>query len=277
MFYEEKAKRSLAARSELIAIYDEMHATLKLQASTLFKLRKDAVVLLNSIESSLKSIANIPISFDKHLTDISTSKRNFNETLLNINVHTTAVQNAELFNSIAKASSPLIKECAPDIAMWVTTFGKASTGKAISELSGIARTNAQLAILGGGAKRIGGKGIEGGKAFLAIVGPLAEVSILGISTATIVFIRCRENIQLSKRADGEAENIRHATSQLVSSIKKIKLLIMQTKEQLDTCTQLLAYVTEHPEFSASSHENSQNLEHLVNSSQKLATLINQTV
>ena len=276
MFYEEKAKKSIAARSELIAIYDEMHATLKLQASTLFKLRKDAVALLDSIESSLKGIANIPISFDKHHIDISTSKRNFNETLLNTNIHTTAIQNAELINSIAKASSPLIRECAPDIALWATTFGKASTGKAISELSGIARTNAQLAILGGGAKRIGGKGIEGGKAFLAIVGPLAEVSILGISTAAIIFVRCSENIQLSKKADTESENIRHATSQLVNSIKKIKLLIVETSELLDSCTQLQDRVAELSTHSFSD-ENGKYIEHLINNSQKLAILVNQTI
>jgi hypothetical protein len=53
-----------------------------------------------------------------------------------------------------------------------TTFGVASTGTAISALSGAAATNAALAWLGGGALAAGGGGMVAGKALLALAGPI---------------------------------------------------------------------------------------------------------
>ena len=62
---------------------------------------------------------------------------------------------------------------APTAAMWVaTTFGTASTGTAISTLSGAAASNAALAWLGGGALAAGGGGTAAGGALLALAGPI---------------------------------------------------------------------------------------------------------
>ena len=71
----------------------------------------------------------------------------------------------------------------PWAAMGVaTSFGTASTGTAISLLSGAAAKNAALAWLGGGAIAAGGGGMAAGNAFLALAGPvgwgLAAVSLL---------------------------------------------------------------------------------------------------
>lgn len=61
----------------------------------------------------------------------------------------------------------------PTAAMGVaTTFGVASTGTAISSLSGAAATNAALAWLGGGAVAAGGGGMAAGETFLALAGPV---------------------------------------------------------------------------------------------------------
>ena len=61
----------------------------------------------------------------------------------------------------------------PTAAMGIaTTFGVASTGTAISALSGAAATNAALAWLGGGALAAGGGGMAAGNAFLALAGPV---------------------------------------------------------------------------------------------------------
>ena len=61
----------------------------------------------------------------------------------------------------------------PNVAMGVaTTFGVASTGTAISALSGAAATNAALAWIGGGALAVGGGGMAAGEAFLALAGPV---------------------------------------------------------------------------------------------------------
>ena len=59
------------------------------------------------------------------------------------------------------------------------TFGTASTGAAISTLSGVAATNAALAALGGGSLAAGGAGIAGGTALLAGIAA-APIAILGV-------------------------------------------------------------------------------------------------
>lgn len=69
----------------------------------------------------------------------------------------------------------------PTAAMGIaTTFGAASTGTAISALSGAAFTNAALAWLGGGALATGGGGMAAGSAFLALAGPVGW-TIAGVS------------------------------------------------------------------------------------------------
>lgn len=69
----------------------------------------------------------------------------------------------------------------PTVAMGVaTTFGVASTGTAISALSGAAATNAALAWLGGGALSIGGGGMAAGNVLLAMAGPIGW-TIAGVS------------------------------------------------------------------------------------------------
>lgn len=69
----------------------------------------------------------------------------------------------------------------PSVAMGiVTTFGYASTGAAISGLSGAAATNAALAVLGGGTLATGGGGMAAGSALLALAGPVGW-TIFGLS------------------------------------------------------------------------------------------------
>lgn len=72
----------------------------------------------------------------------------------------------------------------PTAAMGVaTTFGVASTGTAISTLSGAAATNAALAWLGGGAIAAGGGGMAAGETLLALAGPVGW-AIAGVALLT---------------------------------------------------------------------------------------------
>lgn len=73
----------------------------------------------------------------------------------------------------------------PTAAMGIaTTFGVASTGTAISSLSGAAATNAALAWIGGGTLAAGGGGMAAGNALLALAGPVGW-AIAGVALCTI--------------------------------------------------------------------------------------------
>ena len=83
----------------------------------------------------------------------------------------------------------------PTAAMGVaTTFGVASTGTAISALSGAAATNAALAWLGGGALAAGGGGMAAGSAFLALAGPVGwTIAGISILASGLMFIKTKND------------------------------------------------------------------------------------
>ena len=83
--------------------------------------------------------------------------------------------------------------------MWVaTTFGTASTGTAISSLSGAVATKAALAWLGGGALSAGGAGIAGGQALLALAGPIGW-GIAGTSVGLSAIFQGHKNKELAEK------------------------------------------------------------------------------
>lgn len=79
----------------------------------------------------------------------------------------------------------------PTAAMGVaTTFGVASTGTAISSLSGAAATNAALAWLGGGTLAAGGGGMAAGELLLALSGPVGwAIAGTAISASVALYLR----------------------------------------------------------------------------------------
>lgn len=77
---------------------------------------------------------------------------------------------------VAAGTGVAVAAMGPTVAMGLaTTVGVASTGTAISALSGAAATNAALAWLGGGALAAGGGGMVAGHAFLALLGPIGWI------------------------------------------------------------------------------------------------------
>ena len=78
-----------------------------------------------------------------------------------------------IYNDFESAKNAEIGGGAAGGALGVaTTFGVASTGTAISSLSGAAATNAALAWLGGGTLAAGGGGIAAGQLLLTLAGPV---------------------------------------------------------------------------------------------------------
>lgn len=83
------------------------------------------------------------------------------------------------------------------------TFATASTGTAISTLSGVAATNATLAFFGGGSLAAGGMGVAGGSAVLGgvIAGP--AIMIMGI----ILNAQTGKNLENAKAYSAQADAV----------------------------------------------------------------------
>lgn len=123
---------------------------------------------------------------------------------------------------VGVAGGMAVASIAPNVAIWVaTTFGTASTGTAISALSGAAATNATLAWLGGSG------GMASGSAFLAIAGPVGW-SIGGATLLTSIVLFANKKIKLNKEKKEEIEAVLHNIESVSEINVKLKSLLDKT-------------------------------------------------
>lgn len=117
----------------------------------------------------------------------------------------------------------------PGVAMGIATaFGVASTGTAVSALSGAAAANAALAWLGGGALAAGGGGMAAGEAFLALMGPIGlAIAGFGIIAGGFLFWKnkndkkCLEDL-LTRISNRDLKSFELAIGDLNHRIKQIE-------------------------------------------------------
>ena len=113
----------------------------------------------------------------------------------------------------------------PTAAMGIaTTFGVASTGTAISALSGAAATNAALAWLGGGALAAGGGGMAAGSTFLALAGPVGwTIAGLSIIASGLMFFKTK----------GDKERLEDIYTRISNrDVKSYELAIVELSERI---------------------------------------------
>ncbi|WP_047392764.1 hypothetical protein [Exiguobacterium sp. ZWU0009] len=201
-------------------------------AIKLHETRNNSVVVIDSIEQYVNSLANTPKEFDKELEEIKVNLSSF-KVLSEIEYdEKTMLKIAGGGTAAGVAAGVATAAFAPAAAMAIaTTFGTASTGAAISGLSGVAATNAALAWLGGGALAAGGGGMAGGGALLALAGPIGWT----IGAATLItggIFASKKNKDAAIRADAERIKI---------SVEKKKLQAINHEiTELDGATKRLA-------------------------------------
>lgn len=186
----------------------------------------DLYTALSSIQTLFDEIRNVPsedkIKYEK-LKKIRSSWKQQAENIMieykKAEIQATGQAAAGIGIGFAVASF------GPTAAMGIaTTFGVASTGTAISALSGAAATNAALAWLGGGALAASGGGMAAGNAFLAMAGPTGWV-IVGASIALsgIIFLKSKDDKE-------RLENIFMLISE--RDIKSYELAIVELNERI---------------------------------------------
>ena len=153
--------------------YNVAYAEFENNGSAILRQRERSVDLQENVENLINSIANHPKNFDADFKEIHLYKKEFKDVCDYAIQELDAAKKSMAGVGAGIAGGMAVASLAPSAAMWVaTTFGTASTGTAISTLSGAAATNAALAWLGGGAAAAGGGGMASGTAFLAMAGPV---------------------------------------------------------------------------------------------------------
>lgn len=270
MLYIKKLNTSQVAYSEMVTVYNDIYANFCESAEKLHILRKESVEFLDHVELLSKSFTDAGANFIKALSDISVSKATFRNTLSNVN----ACDTMKIIVGISKTGAPILREIAPDVAMWVATFGTASTGRAISELQGIAQINAQKAYLGGGAKSKGGRGIAGGEAFLAMIGPAVEI---GFVVSTALAVPAFRNYSAAKRINKEREKLQHDLFLLTKAKTRIDTLRQNTESILNSCRSTYESTRATLNIEGACSENNDMYGKLIEECSTLATYLNQTV
>ncbi|NKY63216.1 hypothetical protein HGA04_11150 [Gordonia rubripertincta] len=158
---------------QAIAEYNNTFTSMNDKGLSLLLQRERSTDLIELVGLLVNSIVNTPKSFDTDFCEIDFQKAEFLAAEEFARKDLEAARKSAAGATAGFTAGAAVASMAPTAALWVaTTFGTASTGTAISALSGAAATNAALAWLGGGAVAAGGGGAAAGGALLALAGPV---------------------------------------------------------------------------------------------------------
>lgn len=242
-------------------------------------MRKIAIVHVKYVEQHINQLANTPKEFAVELHKINTEVTTFENKEDEIKEAEKQAKAAEGGSGAGATLSALgiaVATMGPTAAMGVaTTFGVASTGTAISALSGAAANSAALAWLGGGALAAGGGGMSAGTAFLGLAGPVGW-TIAGVAGAAAIGSGIYANHKNKETADKlllERQNVEVLIRKFNAKNAEVAALTEATQTQIDGVQRANAAVT-GSDYSQFSHEEKMQAGLLVNMTLTLAQMIN---
>lgn len=282
MFNSSLKKEALRIHEETLKRYNNSYEAMGKSCGRLYSVRRESVELIKLIQRVVNSIANTPKEFDTQLGKIGKELIKFSET----EEYAKKAYDASLkagVNIVGGATAGLgIASMAPTVLMSIaTTFGTASTGTAISALSGAAAQKAAMAWIGrtfAGFAVKEGAGMAAGQAFLALAGPIGwgiTVASTGISLISLT----NKNKELADNAIKEAKEIAKAREALDETSEKIKELISKTvliyndmNNQRDRITSFM-----NLDYTSIADDDKYFLGTLVNNTLSLSMLLNETI
>lgn len=282
MFYNTLKKEALRIHESTLNRYNASYEKMKTACEKLYTIRVESVELIQLIERVINSIANTPKEFDTQLGKIGKELIKFRET----EEYTREAYNASIkagVNIFGGAAAGMgVAAMAPTALMGIaTTFGTASTGTAISALSGAAAQKAAIAWIGrtfAGFAVKGGAGMAAGQAFLALVGPIGW-GITATSTGISLISLSNKNKELADKAVNEAKEIARAREALDETTEKVIFLVTKTETLFSDINSqretIMSYM--NADYLSLLKEEQYYLGSLVNNTLSLSVLLNETV
>ena len=185
MFNYSLKNEALKIHKNALEIYNASNEKMNNTCEKLYSKRKKSVEVVKMVENVINSIANTPKDYNTKMGKVHKELNLFKETIEYANkAYDDAVKaGVNIVGGVATGVG--VAAFAPTALMSLaTTFGTASTGTAISALSGAAAQKAAVAWLGrtfAGAAVKQGAGMAVGKVFLSLAGPVGW-GISAIST-----------------------------------------------------------------------------------------------
>ena len=282
MFNNSLKKEALRIHEETLTRYNKSYEEMRKSCEQLYEIRKNSVELIQLVQRVVNSIANTPKEFDTELGKIGKELSKFSET----EEYAKEAYNASLkagVNIVGGAAAGLgVASMAPTALMSIaTTFGTASTGTAISALSGAAAQKAAMAWLGrtfAGFAVKEGAGMAAGQAFLALAGPIGW-GITAASTGISLISLTNKNKELANNAVKEAKEIAKAREALDETNEKVKALKARTDILFNDMNKQRNRITGfmNLDYLSIDDEDKLFMGTLVNNTLSLSVLLNETV
>ena len=262
-----------------ITEYNDTYTLMNDKGVKLFIERTRSVDTISFVENLVNSIANRPKSFDSEFEEIRMNRDSFKDTCDFGERELQAAREAAGGAGAGIAAGASVAFMAPTAAMWVaTTFRTASTGVAISTLSGAAANSAALAWLGGGALSVGGGGMAAGNALLAMAGPVGW-TVAGATLLTSILLFSKKKAKLNKQKNEEIEKVKKNTEKIREIDAQLNEILTQTVNvrnglngSFASCMDLFG-----KDYMSFSDEQKRELGALVNQSKTLSAMLKQTI
>ena len=285
MFNSSLKTNALEIHKNAVNRYNDSYKRMQDACNSLYEIREHALGEIMAVEVLINTIANKPKEFDKQFGEVKQQMLKFHQTKQY--AHKAYKEAAKTGIGILStvAAGGVIATATPSLAMGIaTTFGTASTGTAISTLSGAAAQKAALAWIGrmtGGIATKGiitGAGMGAGQAFLALAGPIGW-SVSGASTAISLISLSMKNKKISKEAIEEAKKIMIAREAIRETTEKISYLNHETTILLQELSKQILRAREYQNknYLLLDEDAQIFLGTLVNNALSLAALLNKNV
>lgn len=282
MFNSNLKKEALRIHEETLKRYNNSYEIMGEACKQLYNSRGRSVDLIRFVQRVINSIVNTPKEFDTKLGKIGKELTKFNDT----EEYAKEAYDASLKAGVNIAGGAVaglsVASMAPTALMSIaTTFGTASTGTAISALSGAAAQKAAVAWLGrtfAGFAVKQGAGMAVGEAFLALAGPIGW-GITAASTGISLFSLTNKNKELADNAVEEAKEISKAREALDETTEKIKSLKSKTDLLYNDMDRQRNKITRFMDldYMSISADDKYFLGAVVNNTLSLSVLLNKTV
>lgn len=282
MFNNNLKKEALKIHEKTLADYNASYGIMGKSCELLYEIRGKSVGLIKLVQEVVNSIANTPKQFDTELGKIGKELTKFKET----EQYAKEAYDASLkagVNIVGGTTAGIgIASMAPTALMSIaTTFGTASTGTAISALSGAAAQKAAMAWIGrtfAGFAVKEGAGMAAGQAFLALAGPIGW-GITAASTGISLISLTNKNKDVAEKAVKEAKEIAKAREALDETTEKINALKAKTDRLFDDMnrekSKIMSFM--NLDYLSLREEDKLFLGTLVNHTLSLSQLLNETI
>lgn len=282
MFNNNLKKEALKIHEKTLADYNASYGIMGKSCELLYEIRGKSVELIKLVQEVVNSIANTPKQFDTELGKIGKELTKFKET----EQYAKEAYDASLkagVNIVGGTTAGIgIASMAPTALMSIaTTFGTASTGTAISALSGAAAQKAAMAWIGrtfAGFAVKEGAGMAARQAFLALAGPIGW-GITAASTGISLISLTNKNKDVAEKAVKEAKEIAKAREALDETTEKINALKAKTNRLFDDMnrekSKIMSFM--NLDYLSLREEDKLFLGTLVNHTLSLSQLLNETI